>query len=395
MAHEISLLDLSEGILILVSMYLDVPSFSSFLRVNRRLLTIESSHRDFLWENRLLTQYGRLLGLQSDTIEWKKIAKNLHHGVGNYHGFCLDQYTSNFSPYPMHLEIVDRQRQARGGHHSLRWRTLGDSMTRVVAEKERRQDGSGDLDYIVFSEVELLQGSDILVPNHYFGWYCGHSIIGVYPGGSFFALRREAISEDRLQKVFLHGVDENGSNEENQHSSTIHVGMKFVGAVTMELAHFAQLQMAMRRPRPVSAELELVIEDSHVMVEDGAPLTIFVGHIVVSNNSDSFRMSISMRMGGQRSVDAFLVASGEVLTMDGEPYQVNEEGNSIVEFMISSKLYGWFQGDSFVGLVKDRTETRTGSFFLQLRNSSRLFMLGMKNMLADFLGGTSNMDLTG
>jgi len=391
------LLDLGEEILILVAMYLDLSSLRAFLETNRCVHRIQQNHGEFLWKSKILRHYGTMMPsmASNDTTPkclrsspWKDLAKLLHHGIGEYHGFALDQFTSNFEPYPMHLTVVSTLKE--GNHHSLRWRTLKDSLTRVHISSKTRNDASKLLDSLLFSEVELLRGRDILVPNHYQGWYCGPAIIGVYPGGSFFLLRKEAMTD---RHAFLQDASSSSSGSsvdfQNPHPQhhTLKVGTIFAGAVTMELEYFFQTYT--RHPKPVSVVLELIVDgiaaptnvsdDTEIDAMSSGSSNTYNGHIVVSNDrGERFQIDslITVDSGkhhhrGSNPCDVFVKVGTNVVRPGDEHSStttISPSRNSVLQFFLSSKFYGWFQGDCLVGLLKDKSHIRTGSFFLKLNN---------------------------
>ena len=117
------------------------------------------------------------------------MARQLHRGHGRYIGFAMDAFTNDFAPYPMDLTVSGQEAAS-----TIRWKTLNDSVTKVEVTSLSRRSSTGLHTSMSFSEVELLRGENILVPNHYKGHILGPCVIGVFANGCFFLIREEAVN---------------------------------------------------------------------------------------------------------------------------------------------------------------------------------------------------------
>jgi len=201
----------------------------------------------------------------------------------------------------------------------------------------------------------------------------------------FFLLRREALTVERLQDVFLYG----GTIQQKEQPMAVNAGMKFTGVVSVERI---EPTLDDRMPQPIPALFELVLDERTSNYN-----IVHQGHISVTQKGSPFHLTVSIQVNVQgQPYDVYIVAEHrEEADHDGVDTGNAEKADHIgadkhndgscydprmLEFMKSCKIYGWFQGDCIVGLVKDR-KNRTGSFFLQLQDCDRQFMLGLKDIL--------------
>ena len=233
---------LPDNLLLLITLYLDTQSFLNLVGSNRRFHQLEKAYETYLWQARVVMQHGGTMTTTTsmttrgygdgDTNDWKTLAQQLHWGHGRYMGFSMDAWTNEFLPYPMDItlsntreeekqqeedheegvaslfnedqteeeehqqqqqsEIENNNRNRNSNMHpnTLYWRNLFESWTKIQVTKLTRNTATSAVTEIHFSEVELLRGRDILIPNHYHGFFLGRCCIGVFPNGCFFMIRQ-------------------------------------------------------------------------------------------------------------------------------------------------------------------------------------------------------------
>jgi hypothetical protein len=180
--------------------------------------------------------------LKHESIEncWLPFYQRLDQGFSGWRGFAFDPFTNLFEPYPMELVFQEaKQKRVKGivaeaiGREVstirnlvdlrlvelegfCRWRTLGDSLTKVggsIVDKceESRfwldpTTGRLLIRHIIFEELQIIRGSGIAIPNRYYGFCDGFVVIGGYdPGeesakGMFCIVLEESI---KIPRTFL------------------------------------------------------------------------------------------------------------------------------------------------------------------------------------------------
>eukprot|EP00523_Entomoneis_sp_CCMP467_P013628 CAMPEP_0168794116 /NCGR_PEP_ID=MMETSP0725-20121227/15455_1 /TAXON_ID=265536 /ORGANISM="Amphiprora sp., Strain CCMP467" /LENGTH=453 /DNA_ID=CAMNT_0008844953 /DNA_START=13 /DNA_END=1374 /DNA_ORIENTATION=+ len=398
-----------------IGTFLDTQSWMRLTACCSHLRQLEQQYQEHIWYHRLQRHYGylRLVNQVEDESThpaptWKVLGQSLFQGWGDYYGFCLDVFTSEFEPYPMHLTIQkprDVGAQSRIPHHTLHWRTLRDSKTRVrVEEKLHDTEGNGVWQWR-FTEVEILQGSNILVPNSYAAYTLGPALVGVFPIGSFFLLRREAMSQACLERNYL--LEQRGYPIVTEDLSGISPGMVWTGFVACEISQL-NLTDLHRQPRPITAAMSLTLSGSDDMKSELSPW------------DDERKIMFAKRMpgtitfetqtgGGSGGNIVFSVVVGfypssstreqgeDFLEQDPSSYNVEillrqRQGNGtgeqvgqlnplgdpslsvspLAQFVQDCTMYAWFHNGAFdcmIGLMKETLQNKTASFVLQQHQS--------------------------
>ena len=438
-SDKFPLLELSDQLLLLVSLYLDNGSFLNFSSSCQRLQALEKSLQNYVWEARVSLQHG--IGFMADSLTnndptgqqgyWKGLAKQLHHGHGNYVGFAMDAWTNDFVPYPMDLMISKSTSSSNHGdvHNTARWRTLRDSLTHVAVTELTRHQNTKAVTSMSFSEVNLLRGRDILIPNNYKGYFFGRCCIGVFPNGCFFLIRKPQLNfptvraHDYFRGEPIPGYVEGPTDTDfslgnvrsmNEISLALPLSKKhWEGISAVEIVAFSGFQMN-RRPDPHTFRLTLDIlapcsplvglpseaakkldkmglqgsEDSElssskILLEKGCQGRLSIKYTNTTQPSDpgtSVSIEQAFREFSMPCIVIPIQKSQDSVSCDLAviPYLENDEAASnsqtldpMPQFVKESVFYAWyFQGsdsDCMFGLLKDVSTRRTGSFCLQQR----------------------------
>ena len=242
----------------LILYHLDVPSLSRVSQSSRFLNKL--CQNDSLYKRLSFSKFNihssrcSLLSSPSqDTQLWKSCYMRLDSGLTTWSGLALDPITNNAQPYDMELIIKSMKHKLRYGllpttkrsglssaeldrsffqisefKGHCRWRDLEDALTLVEGsitdalvpgppsrfEKDLFL-GNRLPRLIEFSEVDIIRGQDLAVPNRYQGLKMGNLILGTYdPGhpsliGCFAATIEESLPMD-LRESFREGLKERG-----------------------------------------------------------------------------------------------------------------------------------------------------------------------------------------
>jgi hypothetical protein len=164
------------------------------------------------------------MGFESQERGWRDMFVRLDEGRTVWKGFALDSSTNVFLPYPMEL-IVSATAIQLVGKRSMnlmpaelwrktefegfcRWSSLQNALTRVeglilddLYSDRFTMDPwlkSAAPRTVVFEETEILRGTNIAVPNKYYGIIAGPVMIGMYDPsgflGSFIVIMEESLS---------------------------------------------------------------------------------------------------------------------------------------------------------------------------------------------------------
>lgn len=374
--------------LVLVMVCLDAASLASMVCSCQHLTRLEELFRDFIWQARVLSHYGRL-SLPENTSSWKELAKSLYTGHGHYLGFSLDFSTYGFEPYPMDLTLSPEFDQDGNSSSRMFWRTLRQSVTRVDMTGSVINRQVGMLESVRFVEAELLAGSNILVPNHYVGFASGPSLIGVYPAGSFFLIRTEAIpATSRLlllpEQVGALHVDSGDPSV----AQLLATGSRMHGITAMNVTRVSHINETLPPPEPLVFELVLQLEGDAYRDAGSCNVTdtvktfkerchvhswheLYCGRLFVSHEQRGTIYSIQIYLATNvrnRPFDTVMISHGKLMNN-------NQTESTSLPFIYHNfenlQLYGWCQGhDCMIGLHKNANYGITGSFYMQFRGNT-------------------------
>ncbi|TPX44204.1 hypothetical protein SeMB42_g04408 [Synchytrium endobioticum] len=196
-----------------------------------RLTEDDSLYRQRAKERFWLNVYDqtRRMYHESEERSWKDLYVRLDSGQTGWRGFALDRATNGFMPYPMEL-LIRGPSPERDMHESYgdtsnitgmsvkqesfsglcRWSTLRDSLTKLQGFVDDAWNTSCRFKIdsflrttiprmVTFQETEILRGTEIAVPNKYYGVWAGPVLIGHYdPGVPAFLGAFAVVAEETL-----------------------------------------------------------------------------------------------------------------------------------------------------------------------------------------------------
>ena len=205
--------------------FIPLPNLTRFICSCRRIFSVGSDilRRQTKERFRIDGPY-HTIRLMHEPVEnsWLTFYRRLDKGFAGWRGFAFDPLSNWFEPYPMELvfqeakekrvkgivaEAIGREASNIGKLDDVslvelegfcRWRSLNDSLTKVdgsIVDKGTRVRFLKDpatnrllLRHIIFDETQLIRGTNIAVPNRYYGFLDSFVIIGRFDPG--FALAR-------------------------------------------------------------------------------------------------------------------------------------------------------------------------------------------------------------
>lgn len=192
-----------------------------------------------------LAIHKKRLSFESFETNWKELYVRLDSGMTSWKGFAMDRATNTFTPYPMELIVsnVDKtiysMQMTRSASDAsfqgvtqnqitpriklrevpfdgvCRWKSVNDALTKAsgVIIDDLSIQGRFEVDSwlntvkirtVSFQETEIIRGTNIAIPNKYFGMIIGPCMIGVFdPGHEAFVGVFALVMEESLPRTSM------------------------------------------------------------------------------------------------------------------------------------------------------------------------------------------------